>query len=130
MSDHDLDAGEAWVDNWQASIQERADQARALRGKLEAITGTGWDRTRSVKVTVASTGALADVALDDQVQRQAVAVTRKQILEAAQAAQLDLARKAAQATAETIGMKHPTANAIVRSYTQRMTAASGDDAAR
>lgn len=130
MSDHDLDAGEAWVDNWQASIQERADQARALRGKLEAITGTGWDRTRSVKVTVAATGALADVELDDRVTRQAASLTRKQILEAAQAAQLDLARKAAQATAETIGMKHPTADAIVRSYTQRMTAPGGDDASR
>jgi hypothetical protein len=45
VSDHDLDASEAWVDAWQASFQERADQARVLRGS--------WKRSRVRVGTVA-----------------------------------------------------------------------------
>jgi hypothetical protein len=126
----DLDAADSWVDGWQASLQERADQARLLRERLEAVTGTGWDRKRLVQVTVATSGVLADVVLDDRTREQAVATTRSQILEAGQAAQADLARKAARVTAETIGMKHPTADAVVRSYLQRMSPPRGDDAGR
>jgi len=126
----DLDAAEAWVDNWQASLQERADQARLLRERLDAVTGTGWDRQRLVQVTVAASGVLADVALDERTRRQSVEATRAQILEAAQAAQADLTRKAAQVTAETIGMNHPTADAIVRSYAQRVSAPGDADAAQ
>jgi hypothetical protein len=126
----DLDAADSWVDGWQASLQERADQARLLRERLDAVTGTGWDRKRLVRVTVATSGVLADVVLDDRTRGQAVATTRVQILEAAQAAQADLARKAARVTAETIGMKHPTADAIVRSYLQRMSPPGSDDAGR
>lgn len=130
MLDDDLDAAESWVDNWQASLQERADQARLLRERLDAVTGTGWDRRRLVQVTVAASGVLADVVLDDRTREQAVAVTRSQILEAARAAQADLVQKAARVTAETIGMKHPTADAVVRSYLQRMSPPGSDDAGR
>lgn len=130
MSNDDSVAAEVWVDSWQASIQERADQARLLRERLDAVKGTGWDRDRLVKVTVAASGALADVELQDRILRQPVSLTRKQILEAAQAAQLDLAQKAAKVTAETIGMRHPTADAVVRSFTQRLSAPGSDDADR
>jgi hypothetical protein len=41
MSNEDLDAAEAWVDRWQASLQERADQARLLREKLDELPGSG-----------------------------------------------------------------------------------------
>ena len=55
--------------------------------------GSGWMHRRLVQVTVAASGVLADVVLDDQTRGQAVATTRVQILEAAQAAHADLARK-------------------------------------
>jgi len=129
LSDHDLSAAEAWIDGWQASLQERADEARLLRERLETVTGVGWDRRRLVWVTVAATGALADVVLDERIRRQPVATTRAQILEAAQAAQADLTLKAARITAETIGMHHPTADAIVRSFAQRMSPQGGNDGA-
>ena len=81
-------------------------------------------------MTVAASGVHADVVLDDRTREQSVAATRTQILEAAQAAQADLAQKAARVTAETIGMKHPTADAVVRSYLQRMSPSGSDDARR
>ena len=76
MFGDDLDAAEAWVDNWQASLQERADQARLLRERLDTVTGTGWDRQRLVQVTVTASGVLADVALDERTRRQSVDATR------------------------------------------------------
>lgn len=99
-----------------------------LLERLDAITGTGWDRDRLVKVTVAASGVLADVDPDERVGRHANSLTRRQILAAAQAAQLDLAHEAAKITAEPIGMKHPTADAIVRSFTQRLSVPGSDDA--
>lgn len=126
----DLDAAEAWVDNWEASLQERADQARRLRERLEAATGVGWDRDRVVRVTVGDSGAVTDVDLGEEILRQPVATTRAQILEAARAAQADLADQAAQITAETIGTGHPTADAVIASYKRRAPEAGDTDAAR
>jgi hypothetical protein len=122
----DLGAAEELVDSWQASLQERADAARQVRERLDMVTGIGWDADRIVQVTVAPSGALADLKLPEQIRRQSADLTRTQILQAAQAAQADLARKAALVVADTMGMNHPTADAIVRSYTRRVTNDPGD----
>ncbi|MEV0269866.1 YbaB/EbfC family nucleoid-associated protein [Hamadaea sp. NPDC050747] len=128
MFGDDLGAAEEAVDRWEASLQERADAARRVRERLDAVTGIGSDPDRIVQVTVAPSGVLADIKLPDQIRRQSVDLTRQQILQAAQAAQADLARKAALVVADTIGMNHPTANAIVSSYTRRLTMDPGDAA--
>jgi hypothetical protein len=122
----DLNAAEELIDNWQASLQERADAARHVRERLDTVSGIGWDADRIVQVTVASSGVLADLKLPENIRRQSAELTRKQILQAAQAAQADLARKAALVVADTMGMNHPTADAIVRSYTRRVPRDPGD----
>ncbi|MCP2323598.1 hypothetical protein HDA40_002105 [Hamadaea flava] len=122
----DLDGAEEVVDRWQASLQERADAARQVRERLDAVTGIGLDPDRIVQVTVAPSGVLADIKLPEQIRRQSADLTRQQILQAAQAAQADLARKAALVVADTIGTNNPTADAIVSSYTRRLTSDPGD----
>lgn len=130
MFSEGLDDAEAVVDRWQASLQQRADAARQVRERLDTVTGIGWDPDRVVQVTVASSGQLSDVKLPEQIRRQSADLTRRQILEAAHAAQQDLARKAALVVADTMGMNHPTADAIVASYARRLGHPGVTDAAR
>lgn len=129
--DGDLDAAEAPVDGWEAAIRARAEQAHLLAEQVRGMVGVGTDRDRLVTVSVSSTGALVDIDLDERVGRRSVQETRRRILEAFEAAQTALAREVAKATAETLGMRNPTSDAIVTAFTQRINhLGDGDGAAR
>lgn len=125
--DGDLDAAEARVDGWEASIHARAEQAHALAKRVRGMVGVGRDQDRLVTITVSPTGALVDIDLDERVGRLPVQETRRRILAAFQAAQTNLAREVARATAQTLGMRNPTSDAIVSSFTQRISHLGEDD---
>lgn len=80
-----------------------------------------------VTVTVSSAGALVDIDLDERVGPRPVREIRQRILEAFQAAQTNLARDVAKATAQTLGMRNPTSDAIVTAFTQRINHLRDDD---
>ncbi|HEY3010383.1 MAG TPA: YbaB/EbfC family nucleoid-associated protein [Micromonosporaceae bacterium] len=119
MAGDDLDAAEAWVDSWQATIQARADRARQLAARWQDLSATGADRDGLVEVTVSSAGALTDIRLDEGVRGQPVADTRRRILEAVGAARDALTRQVTEAVGATIGWDDPAANAIVAAYDRR-----------
>jgi DNA-binding protein YbaB len=91
----------------------------------------GADRDGLVTVTVSSAGALVDIELDERVGGQPVREIRRRILEAFESAQTSLAREVAKATAQTLGMRNPTSDAIVTAFTKRINhIGDGDDHAR
>jgi DNA-binding protein YbaB len=127
----DLDAAEQWVDGWEASIQERAEQARALSQKLAALSGTARSSDDLVEVTVDSSGAVTGIELDEGIRDQRATTTAEQIMTVMRAAQAELARQVAEAGAETVGAGSEISRAIVASFTSRLSPAEGrGDAAR
>jgi hypothetical protein len=118
-SGRDLDAAERWVDDWQSSIEERAAQAQTLAGRIAGLSATARSDDRLVEVTVASSGAIDRLHLDERIRSQSAARTAEQILTTVRAAQARLAHLATEATAETIGLDTETGRAIANSFAAR-----------
>jgi DNA-binding protein YbaB len=127
MLDHgqDLDAAERWVDDWQSSIAERATRAGALSRRLADLTATVRSGDGLVEVTVASSGAVVGLHLDERIRGQSGEKTSEQILATIRAAQTELTRLATEATAEAVGLDNETGRAIVDSYAKRFGADDG-----
>jgi DNA-binding protein YbaB len=123
----ELDSAERLIDEWQSTIEDRATKARALSQRLGALTATARSNDGLVEATVASSGVLMGLHLDERVRRQPAAWIAKQVLAVTQQALDQLAAQAAEATQETVGEDSPEGRAIVASYTTRLTQAADRD---
>jgi DNA-binding protein YbaB len=121
----DLDEAERMVDDWQAGIEERAVQARALSARLGSLTATAQSEDELVKVTVGASGTMSDLTLEEGIRDRPAAETARAILATLRAAQASLTRAATQATAETVGADSETGKAVIASYAARQ--GSADD---
>jgi hypothetical protein len=121
----DLDEAERMVDDWQARIEERAVQARALSVRLGSLTATAQSEDELVKVTVGASGTMSDLTLEEGIRDRPAAETARAILATLRAAQASLTRAATQATAETVGADSETGKAVIASYAARQ--GSADD---
>jgi hypothetical protein len=124
-----LDAAERRLDEWESSLAERAERAKALSTTMRNLTGTARNADRTVDVTVDSTGLLIDLRLDERIREQPAAHTARQILETTTAARSDLLRQVSAVTTESFG-DDPSAQAIIDSYRSRLLAEQGPHDAR
>ncbi|MEV4823445.1 YbaB/EbfC family nucleoid-associated protein [Micromonospora sp. NPDC049274] len=124
-----LDAAGRRLDEWEASLAERAAKATALSARLRALTGTATSPDRSVTVTVDSSGLLTGLRLDERVRQHSAAHTAGQILDTTTAAHADLLRQITDATAETLG-DDVSARAVIDSYRSRLRPDPGPSDAR
>ena len=122
-----LDAADRRIDDWQAGIEQQATQARLLSGRLAALTATARSADGLVRVTLAASGAVTAIDLDDEVRRQPAARTGRDIVATIRAAERKLADQAAEAVAETVGTDGPTGQAVLGSFTTRFGHPDGDD---
>jgi DNA-binding protein YbaB len=120
---------ERQLDNWEASLAERAERARTMAQRLAALTAKVRDRDGLVEVTLGATGTLTDLVLDERVRHQAAQTTSQRVLAAVRAAQADLAQQAAAVTAEVYGADSPTGSAILDSYRRTLTPDSAHEQA-
>ncbi|MBY8870474.1 YbaB/EbfC family nucleoid-associated protein [Micromonospora sp. PLK6-60] len=116
-----LDAAARRLDDWEASLAERARRTRSLTGRLQELTGTARSPDRLVEVTVDSAGHLIDLHLDERTRQHPAAHTARQIVTTGAAARADLLRQVTEATRAALGDDDPTAAAIIESY-QRSSA--------
>jgi DNA-binding protein YbaB len=124
----DLDAAAQRIDGWQAGIEERAEQARSLSELLTQLTATARSDDGLVEVTVASSGAVTRLHLDEGIRSQPVARTSGQILAIMREAQAELTRRATEATAQTMGSDTETGRAIIDSFAKRFAGAAEGEA--
>ncbi|GAA0406833.1 hypothetical protein GCM10009541_57450 [Micromonospora gifhornensis] len=125
-----LDATQRRLDEWEASIADRVQRARALSARVSTLTGTAHNADRSVEVTVDSAGQLVDLRLDERIRQQSAARTARQVLATTRAAQADLLRRITTATTETLGDDDPAGPALLHSYRRRLTGQDAPDADR
>jgi len=121
----DLDAAERLVDDWQAGIEERAAQARALSARLASLTATARSADGLISVTVGASGGISDLSLEEGIRRQWADETARAILATLRAAQAALTEAATEVTAETVGADSETGKAVIASYVARQ--GSADD---
>ena len=121
-----LDATQHRLDEWEASLADRAQRARALSARVSTLTGNAHNADRSVEVTVDSAGHLVDLRLDERIRQQSAAHTARQVLATTRAAQADLLRRITMASTETLGDDDPAGPALLDSYRRRLT--GGQDA--
>jgi DNA-binding protein YbaB len=119
MDNTTLDAGDRWVDDWQARIEARLERTRALAAGLREINGVGCSGEGLVEVTVDSSGALLKLNLDEGVRRQSARWIAEQVLIAAQAAKADLVRAATEVAQQSGETDTPEGQAILSALTAR-----------
>ncbi|MEH1057146.1 YbaB/EbfC family nucleoid-associated protein [Micromonospora sp. CPCC 206171] len=121
-----LDAAERRLDKWESDLAERAERAKSLSARVQALTGIATSADRSVTVTVDATGALSDLRLDERTRRHPAAHTARLILETTDAARADLLRQVTDATAGALGRDDPTSRAVLESYHTRLRPDPGE----
>ncbi|SCL30906.1 YbaB/EbfC DNA-binding family protein [Micromonospora rhizosphaerae] len=125
-----LDAAQRRIDEWESSIQARAERSRALSERLSGLTASAVSPDRTVEATVDSAGTLIDLRLDERIRTQSAARTAEQVLATTRAAYAELLRQVTEATRETLGPDDPAVSAVIDSYGRRLGARdAGDDGA-
>jgi hypothetical protein len=116
----DLDGARRWVDDWQSSIEDRAARARELTGRLSGLSATARDRDGLVEVTVAQSGVVTGLRLDERVREAPAEQLARVIMAVLAGAQSMLVERVREATAETLGADSESGRAVVASYADRL----------
>ncbi|MEU4555486.1 YbaB/EbfC family nucleoid-associated protein [Micromonospora violae] len=118
---------EQFVSSWAAGISEHAAKTQALSERVASMSATADGAQGAVRVTVASTGAMTDLVLDDRVLHWRANEIAATVLAVMRQAQGRLAAQVAEAAAETVGADSETARAVVGSYATRFPEVPEDD---
>ncbi|SBT69008.1 YbaB/EbfC DNA-binding family protein [Micromonospora sediminicola] len=116
-----------FVASWVAGISERAARAQALSDEVAAMSATAEGAQGAVRVTVAASGAMTDLRLDDRVLRWRPDEIAATVLAVMRRAQGRLAAQVAEAAAGTVGADSETARAVVGSYAARFPEVPEED---
>ncbi|MGV9211030.1 YbaB/EbfC family nucleoid-associated protein [Micromonospora sp. RB23] len=120
-------ATENFVASWAAGISERAARAHELSERVATMSATAEGADGAVQVTVAASGAMTDLRLDDRVLRWRADEIAAEVLAVMRRAQGRLAPQVAEAAAETVGADSETARAVVGSYESRFPEVPEED---
>jgi hypothetical protein len=109
--------GEASADakrSWTTPIPDHTEAAAALADRVASLTSTAAGKT--VRVTVASSGILTGLELDEMPE------LAEEILRTMRRAQSGLTDRVAEAVADTVGAESDTGRAVLDSFFQRFPA--------
>ena len=115
----ELDEAERWIDNWQSTIEARADRARDLAARLARLTRTARSPGGLVTVTVGAAGDLIGLELGEGIRQRPAAGTAREILSTLAAARESLVEAVAAETRATIGADSATGRAVIESFAAR-----------
>lgn len=121
------DAAEEWVATWSASISERAASAQEMARRVAELNVTATGADGAVAVTVAGSGVMTDLRLDERVLRWSPDEIAAAILAVMRRAQGALAARVAEVAADTVGVDTETGRAVVSSFARRFPEPPPDD---
>jgi DNA-binding protein YbaB len=104
----DPDAAQDRVADWAASVSERAERAKELADRVAALSVSASGSDGAVVVTVAGSGLVTDIRLDDRVLRWSGSRISQEILAVMRRAQARLASQVAAAAEQTVGLDSQT----------------------
>jgi DNA-binding protein YbaB len=111
-----LDDAEEWLRSWTAQASARAEAAQQMSDRVVGLKSTASVANGAITVTVAGSGIVTGLELDDRVQRFSGRDLSTQIMRAIQKAQAGLNQKVAAVVAETVGAETETGQAVLGSF--------------
>jgi DNA-binding protein YbaB len=114
-----LDDADDWLRNWTAQASTRAEAAQRMSEGVAALTSTATLADGAIKATVAGSGLLTGLELDDRVQRMPGRELAAQIMRAVAQAQAGLNTKVAAVVSDTVGAESETGRAVMTSFERR-----------
>ncbi|GAA1801748.1 hypothetical protein GCM10009835_20470 [Planosporangium flavigriseum] len=118
---------DAWVDSWAASVSARAQAAQELSERVSMLSVSAASRDGAVEVTVAGSGVMTDLKLDDRVRSWPADQIAAQVLAVMRRAQGSLAARVAEIADETVGADSETGRAVVDGFARRFPAPPDDE---
>lgn len=115
----DIDSAEERVRSWSASVSERAARAQEMSRLVAKLTASAASGDGAVRVTVAASGVVTDLHLDEPVRSRPAMRIAAEIMATMRRAQARLADAVAGVAAQTVGADSETARAVVAGYTAR-----------
>ncbi|MET7966528.1 YbaB/EbfC family nucleoid-associated protein [Micromonospora sp. NPDC005305] len=103
-------------------MSDRAAQAQEMSRRVADLTATAAGADGAVRVTVAASGIVTELRLDDRVRSWPATRIAAEIMATTRRAQARLAGAVADVAARTVGAGSETARAVVASYTTRFPA--------
>ena len=122
-----VDDAQEWLRSWTAQASARAEAAQQMSERVAGLTSTASLADGAITVTVAGSGVLTALELDDRVQRFSGRELSAEIMRAIQKAQAGLNAKVATVVEETVGHGSETGQAVLASFERRFPAVGDDD---
>lgn len=119
MLGQDSDAAQEMLHSWTAALSTRAQAAAALSDRVATIEASATGAGGAVRVTVAASGALMDLRLDDRVQRIRGAELASIIMATIARAQAGLTEEVSRAVHDTVGTDSETGRAVTDTFARR-----------
>jgi DNA-binding protein YbaB len=116
-----------WVDTWAASISARARAAQELSERVSVLSVSASGRDGAVRVTVAGSGVMTDLRLDDRVLHWPASEIAAQVMSVMRRAQASLASRVAEIADETVGADSETGRAVVDGFVRRFPQPPDDE---
>ncbi len=124
-----VEDAEEWVRSWSSQVSGRAEATAALANRVAGLTSSATGDGGAIRVTVASSGNVTGLALDDRVQRLPGQDLATEIMRTVRRAQAGLSERVARAVDETVGADTETGRAVLESFAQRFPAQPAEPAA-
>jgi DNA-binding protein YbaB len=116
-----------WVDTWAASISARAQAAQELSERVSMLSVSASGRDGAVRVTVAGSGVMTDLRMDDRVLCWPADEIAAQVMSVMRRAQASLAARVAEIADETVGADSETGRAVVNGFVRRFPEQPDDE---
>ncbi len=113
---------EEWLRSWTAQASARAEAAQQMSERVAALSSTASVADGAITVTVAGSGVLTGLQLDDRVHRLSGRELSAEIMRAIRIAQSGLNAKVASVVEETVGPESETGQAVLGSFERRFPA--------
>jgi DNA-binding protein YbaB len=110
---------------WKGRIDQLATDTRAMSDRLGELRVTAADETGMVEVTVDAQGALVDLRLGGRIQQAGPERVAQAIMSTVRDARRQLAGRAKEIIAETLGTESPAARAIAAQVAERLNGPGG-----
>ncbi|HEV7829873.1 MAG TPA: YbaB/EbfC family nucleoid-associated protein [Pseudonocardiaceae bacterium] len=119
MFDTDSDQMEQRLSQWTQGFASKAAQFHTMRAQIEQIQATEVSADGAVRVTVDSTGALTDLALNEKIRDLSPPEVAAQVMACLRRAQQQLAPRVHDAMQATIGSEDGLVERVMSGYRER-----------
>lgn len=122
MLGRNLDANQDAMRSWSERVSGRTEAAAELADRVATLSASASGGGGAIRVTVASSGVVTGLELDDRVHRLPGAELAREILGTMRRAQAALSDRVVEAVDETVGAGTETGKAVLESFAQRFPA--------